>query len=80
MLVSTFPLEAIRIQMHQLFLNIISNAIKYSKKEVNPEIKVTHTDLDSILEISISDNGIGFDNHYSEKNFQTISETSSEGI
>lgn len=63
-------LEAIRIQMHQLFLNIISNAIKYSKKEVDPEIKVTHTDLDSILEITISDNGIGLDNRYSEKIFK----------
>jgi light-regulated signal transduction histidine kinase (bacteriophytochrome) len=63
-------IEAIRIQMHQLFLNIISNAIKYAKKDVSPAIFVKHTDLDSIIEVIISDNGIGFDNRYAHKVFK----------
>ncbi|HEY0356191.1 MAG TPA: ATP-binding protein, partial [Flavisolibacter sp.] len=69
--VSDLPtVEAIRIQMHQLFLNIISNAIKYSKKDLHPIIAINHVDMDSIIEITVSDNGIGFDNNYSKKVFK----------
>lgn len=63
-------IEAIRIQMHQLFLNILSNSLKYAKKDIPPEITIRQTDLDSQIEITISDNGIGFDNNYAEKVFK----------
>jgi light-regulated signal transduction histidine kinase (bacteriophytochrome) len=65
-------IEAIRIQMHQLFLNIISNALKYAKKEEAPAIFVKHTDLGSIIEIIITDNGIGFDNRLANKIFEPL--------
>src|SRR5581483_3590908 len=34
-------IKAIPLQFHQLFLNLISNAIKYSKPNVQPHIKIT---------------------------------------
>lgn len=41
----------------QLFINLISNALKHSPR--NSEIKVEAVDLDSHLELSVSDNGTG---------------------
>ena len=57
-----------------LFLNIISNAIKYSRKEVKPFVKI-HSDngesSDSkYCRIFFEDNGIGFDQKYSEQVFR----------
>jgi signal transduction histidine kinase len=64
-----------------LFQNLISNALKYCKKEVCPEIKITHElntfvngrqtkDLkDRYCKIMIQDNGIGFDQKYAEEIF-----------
>jgi signal transduction histidine kinase len=57
-----------------LFLNIISNAIKYSRKEVKPFVKI-HSDngenTDSkYCRIFFEDNGIGFDQKYSEQVFR----------
>lgn len=63
-------IEAVGVQMHQLFLNIISNALKYSKKEVAPVITVEQVEKEDYVEISITDNGIGFDSAYAEKVFQ----------
>ena len=74
-------IEAIPGQMRQLFQNIIANALKFSKSEVPPVINIG---FDYILDkkvealavlqgpfirISISDNGIGFDEFYVEKIF-----------
>jgi signal transduction histidine kinase len=66
-------------QFHQLFSNIISNAIKYRKPDVQPVIKISSRE--SIPEqvkhsgvkywhISIEDNGIGFDPQYEMKIFE----------
>ena len=33
--------NAVPIHMHQLFLNLISNSIKYSKQDTAPHIKIT---------------------------------------
>lgn len=41
----------------QLFLNLISNAIKFNER--TPEIKITGKQVDSYVEIRIRDNGIG---------------------
>ncbi|MBS7231644.1 hypothetical protein KHA90_11470 [Flavobacterium psychroterrae] len=78
-----FPqLEVIPYQIQQLFNNLVLNAIKYTKEGVIPEIKIEtqQPSTDEILEIGgdkdinyvkicITDNGIGFDQHYSEKIF-----------
>lgn len=58
-----------------LFFNIISNALKYSKKEEPPVIRIRFVlttingDLENYCRIFIEDNGIGFDQVYAEQVF-----------
>ncbi|MBC8111866.1 MAG: CHASE3 domain-containing protein [Verrucomicrobia bacterium] len=75
--------EAFPSQMRQLFQNLISNSLKFSKKEVAPEIKINcelakgseiatakdHEKSIDFYKISVIDNGIGFDEKYLEKIF-----------
>ncbi len=65
-------INAVPPQMHQLFSNLISNALKYSSNapiiEIKSEIK-TVKDL-QIAEIIVADNGIGFDDQYSDQIFK----------
>ncbi|HLP71597.1 MAG TPA: CHASE3 domain-containing protein [Bacteroidales bacterium] len=75
-------LNVIPFQIQQLFSNLISNSIKYSRKDTNPVIDITtekvigkeipgyNGDPDNRFHrISFSDNGIGFDQQYAEKIF-----------
>jgi signal transduction histidine kinase len=48
-----------RIQLIQLFQNLISNAIKFQKPGIAPRIAVTATHADDGWVISVRDNGIG---------------------
>lgn len=74
--------EAIPLQMQQLFYNLISNSLKFSIKDTAPIVKVTCTELskkDAInhqlnasqnyVLIKIKDNGIGFDQEYAQQIF-----------
>jgi signal transduction histidine kinase len=54
-------IQAHSTPMIQLFQNIISNAIKYSKDEVPPVIHVDTEITDEETIINISDNGLGID-------------------
>ncbi len=78
-IIETGPLPALNVvpvQFHQLFLNLIGNAIKYSKEGVVPVIKIEARKIDATAqqaggwEISFTDNGIGFEQHYETKIFQ----------
>ncbi len=69
-------LEVVPIQFQQLLLNLISNGIKYSKTDVTPHIKITSEKVELEEEsgefywkISVSDNGIGFEQKYQHKIF-----------
>ena len=57
-----------------LFLNLISNAIKYSRKEVKPFVKIYSDNGESrdskYCRIFFEDNGIGFDQKYAEQVFR----------
>jgi signal transduction histidine kinase len=76
-------IKAVRYQLIQLFENIISNAIKFRKAEIEPEIRILcqqfiSTDQPirglrkSLLyhKIDFIDNGIGFEPQYSERIFE----------
>jgi signal transduction histidine kinase len=57
-----------------LFLNLISNAIKYSRKDVKPSVKIYsdngETTDSKYCRIFFEDNGIGFDQKYAEQVFR----------
>lgn len=81
--IDKFPqMEVIPGQIRQLFQNILSNAMKFSKANVPPEVNIsvrrtnslevdgaTDAESGSYARISISDNGIGFNEIYKEKIF-----------
>ncbi len=59
------------VHMEQLFQNLLSNALKFSRPGVAPEITVTCSLEGAVdFQIEITDNGIGFDPVYSERIFQ----------
>ena len=80
-------------QFRQLVQNIISNALKFTQPNIPPVINITHKFIkntealniklqraDKYLQLKFSDNGIGFDNVFSEKIFaifQRLNSTSS---
>lgn len=69
-------------QFVQLFQNLISNSLKFSRPGVEPHIKISSayitstqaaayglTDKKKYVKIQLSDNGIGFENEYANKIF-----------
>jgi two-component system, LuxR family, sensor kinase FixL len=68
--ISSLPkIEANATQMRQLFQNLISNAIKFQKKETPLRIEIQGKLIDNELwQISVKDQGVGFD----EKNLARI--------
>jgi two-component system CheB/CheR fusion protein len=72
--ISDLPtIEVIPLQMNQLFYNLISNALKFSKKDILPKIGISSRKLsEKEVEIIIKDNGIGFDQKYEEQIFKAF--------
>lgn len=78
--------KGIPVQLHQLFSNLISNAIKFNHEV--PQITITSVivvlDAEDILQnrtnyaISIADNGIGFAQQYADQAFQPFKRLTSE--
>ncbi|MDY6802362.1 MAG: PAS domain S-box protein [Cyanobacteriota bacterium] len=62
-------LDADALQMRQLFQNLISNALKFHKKDDPPAVKLEATRQDNMYEIKVIDNGIGFEEKYSDRIF-----------
>ena len=53
------------VEMRQLFQNLISNSIKFRKKDIIPIIKISAVFINNKWRFAISDNGIGIaDIHY----------------
>ncbi len=74
--------EAIPLQMTQLFYNLVNNSFKFARKDVAPHININCQELDGnkkreleldeqevYYEIQFRDNGIGFSPEYSEQIF-----------
>ncbi len=77
--------NASKLQMNQLFYNLISNALKFTKADTHAEIKINvetvpHTYLENITNativsdhyhhITFTDNGIGFEKDYENQIFE----------
>jgi len=81
---SSLPeINGVNFQMQQLFTNLLSNSLKYSKENIAPIIDIFSEKIvaknESILhdnsskkywKIDFKDNGIGFEQEFSEKIFQ----------
>lgn len=76
--VATLPtIEGDSTQMHQLFQNLIGNALKFTKPNIPPYITVAAKIFElsplghsgAACQISIQDNGIGFDEKYLDRIF-----------
>ncbi len=57
-----------RIEIKQLFQNLISNAIKFTKPETQPHIVITFEETTNYYNFHINDNGIGI----AEKDFSKV--------
>ena len=70
--ITSDPLPVVRgdtSQMAHVFQNILSNALKYRKKDVPPEVQISaKLDGDKWV-VAVTDNGIGFEPQYAERIF-----------
>ncbi|MBL7770629.1 MAG: PAS domain-containing protein [Flavipsychrobacter sp.] len=55
--------------LRQVFQNLITNAVKYSKPGLPPKIRISATDQTTAWKIAIEDNGIGIPPEYHERIF-----------
>ena len=70
-------IEAHPNQLEQLFLNLLTNALKFKKESENPEINIWCEEVNEAYDsqltayrIHIEDNGIGFDEKYIDRIFE----------
>jgi PAS domain S-box-containing protein len=63
------PAEGDHGLLHQVWVNLIGNAIKYSAKKENPQIEIGSTSSTTEITYYIRDNGSGFDMKYADKLF-----------
>lgn len=82
-IITSIPLpeiEAIPVQMNQLFYNLINNALKFSHPERKPTIEISlmpvnsrdpqyNKGYDEYFQITVKDNGIGFEQLFAERIF-----------
>jgi signal transduction histidine kinase len=81
-------IQGIRILIYQLFYNLVSNALKFSRTDLHPVIAITATSekmtLNKItanyIHVVVTDNGIGFNPDYAEKIFGVFSRLNSKEI
>lgn len=72
-----------RLRLQEMFRHLLSNAIKFAKTDSEIQIKVSAknhsgTDGKQYVMISISDNGIGFDQKYSDRIFELFQKLHSQ--
>ena len=58
-----------KIRIEQVFSNLISNAVKYTRED-SPFIKIGYKELDQFYQFSVEDNGIGIEEEYHDKIFE----------
>lgn len=86
------PLQAIPFQLRQLFTNLISNALKFARADVPPQIRITSeivsgkdigrgnvVEQQRYVHITVADNGIGFEPEYAAKIFEVFQRLHSRG-
>lgn len=67
-----------RALLKQVWINLMSNAVKYSGKTDQPEIRVSGDEHDAEVVYCVRDNGVGFDMQYYAKLFEVFQRLHSE--
>jgi PAS domain S-box-containing protein len=62
-------INAYEVPVRQVFQNLLSNALKYRRKEIPTQIHISSILLDDHWQFSVTDNGIGISKEYFEKIF-----------
>lgn len=79
-------IEAVPLQMNQLFYNLVNNALKFGKEDVTSSIVIGVAPLTDLVwsqykeldpggvyvDISVADNGIGFEQQYADQIFEVF--------
>jgi signal transduction histidine kinase len=65
-------ISADSLQMRQLMQNLISNALKFRRPGVAPELTIGSRDTGDTVSITVKDNGIGFEQQYSGRIFRVF--------
>jgi signal transduction histidine kinase len=61
-----------RVQLHQILQNLISNALKFHRDGVPLHVRVAAGTEGARCTVTVTDNGIGFDDQYGERIFGTF--------
>ncbi len=64
-----FFIKADNYKLKQLFQNLITNALKFSKPDLSPVLEISFEDKKTHWHFTFEDNGIGIENQYKEKIF-----------
>jgi signal transduction histidine kinase len=68
--------EGASVLLYQLFYNLVNNSLKFSKPGEPAEIKITCSIIQKVkkefAEVTVEDNGIGFEQEFAEKIFETF--------
>jgi len=66
-------IDADPVQMHQLMQNLVGNALKFRREDVDPVVRVRNlspeVDENGFCKIAVEDNGIGFEEKFAERIF-----------
>lgn len=66
------PVEADHNLLQQVWINLISNALKYSSKKEQPVVEIGSYREEDEITFFVKDNGAGFDMNYADKLFGTF--------
>jgi signal transduction histidine kinase len=58
--------------IRQVWINLISNAVKYSRKTEKPKVEIGSFQKEQQMVFYVKDNGVGFDEQYKEKLFKVF--------
>jgi len=64
-----FLIKGDKLHLTNIFFNLLDNAVKYSKMDVPPNIKVSSSITGNQIQIKISDNGLGINKEGQKKIF-----------
>lgn len=64
--------------LRQVWINLLSNAAKYSRNNEHPLIRISFENQDEGIQFCVEDNGVGFDEKHSDKLFKVFQRLHSE--